>query len=113
MNVAPVPVPLPLLDTEQFAITQPSTGTRRRWGRPVGTTYPDAPVVDAVIRLLRERPGAYADLRSAVREVAPLAYRWGRADPLSTVKRIERAVRAECSTAIFSDATGAANTGRP
>jgi hypothetical protein len=90
--------PLPLLDVDGLVVTQPTTATRRRRGRPVGTTYPDGPIVEELHRKLQAAAQTYPTLRAAVREVAPRAYRYGAAEPISTIRRIERAYRAALST---------------
>jgi hypothetical protein len=74
------------------AATQPSPARRR--GRPRGSRYPDAQIVEEMHRMLHSVP----TLRHAARLMAPRAHRYGYADPESTVRRLERRYRAERST---------------
>jgi hypothetical protein len=74
------------------ATTQPSPARRR--GRPRGSHYPDAQIVEEMHRMLHSVP----TLRHAARLMAPRAHRYGYADPESTVRRLERRYRAEHST---------------
>jgi hypothetical protein len=87
--------PLPAAEIENGAPGVPQA--RRGRGRPHGTTYPDGHVVEEVRRLLQPIP-LVPTLREAARQVAPRAHNYGHADPLSTVKRIEKAYRAAHST---------------
>lgn len=74
------------------ATTQPSPARRR--GRPRGSRYPDAQIVEEMHRMLQSVP----TVRHAARLMAPQAHRYGYADPESTVRRLERRYRAERST---------------
>ena len=74
------------------ATTQPRKARRR--GRPRGSHYPDAQIVEEMHRMLPSVP----TLRHAARLMAPHAHRYGYADPESTVRRLERRYRAEHST---------------
>jgi hypothetical protein len=84
--------PLPTAGDENAAAGFPQARPGR--GRPRGSRYPDAQVIQEMHRMLPSVP----TLRHAARLMAPHAHRYGHAEPESTVRRLERRYRAERST---------------
>jgi hypothetical protein len=85
--------------SDHLRATEPSAVRGR--GRPCGTTYPDQGAIEAMREIIvrsAQSGQPVESLRPVARAVAPSAFNWGRADPLSTIKRLEIAFRDRYST---------------